>query len=513
MGNLIPVILCGGAGTRLWPVSREVHPKPFIQLRGGSSLLQQTLQRATQLPGVTAVLTLTQEEIYFKTRDDYAGVKEAGAVELDYVLEPCPRNTAPAVAAAALTIRERHGPDATMLVMPADHIIDANADFTVAVMAAAARAQRGDLVALGVRPTHPETGYGYIQLGKRCDGSNTPPRRASSAARSLLYHAKSFVEKPDADSAASYVRSKRYLWNTGIFCFTAETYLEALKNYAPNVYKAVEECWNRTTKQQPLKLDAESFSSVPEISIDYAVMEHATNVAVVACDFYWSDIGTWRAVSELTAPDAHGNRLDGKAVLVDVENCYIQCPSRLTAAVGVSDLLIIDTPDALLIAHRDRAQDVKQVVRQLKSMAHQTYHAHTTVSRPWGAYTVLDEAREFKVKRIVVKPGAALSLQMHHHRSEQWVVVGGTAQVVNGSAERLYHRNDTIHVPVGTPHRIVNPGVIDLVIIEIQSGEYLGEDDIVRLDDQYGRVRPLRSVRSEPLADHSSNEAKIEAGT
>lgn len=477
MNKLIPVILCGGSGTRLWPVSREVHPKPFIQLRDGLSLLQQTLQRALKLSGVNAVLTLTQEEIFFKTRDEYAGIKTDPDIEFDYVLEPCARNTAPAIAVAALRVMAQHGADAIMLVMPADHVIDEKGELADAVSIATLLAQQGQLVTFGIKPTHAETGYGYIQLGKKLD-------HMSSA-----HKVKSFVEKPDRTRAKNYLQSQCYLWNAGIFCFTPKAYLEALQAHAPDVYEAVTKCWDSTEKSgAPLKLDARTFAVVPDVSIDYAVMEHAGNVGVVSCNFAWSDVGTWRAVCDLTAPGPQGNRVNGQAVLVDSRNCYVQSPTRLTAVVGVSDLVIVDTPDALLVAHKDHAQEVRQVVKQLKLSANQAYRFHATVSRPWGTYTVLDESEGFKVKRIVVKRGASLSLQMHHHRAEHWVVVSGTAKVVNGESERLYQANQSIYIPVATPHRLVNPGVIDLVIIEVQSGEYLGEDDIVRFQDQYGRV-------------------------
>lgn len=489
---LIPVVLSGGAGTRLWPVSREMHPKPFMRLPDGQSLLQKTLLRVARLEGVERVLTVTNREHYFKTRDEYGSLPLAEGLGFDYLLEPCGRNTAPAVAVAALRLAETIGPEAILLGLPADHLIEDQAAFGRAVARAEQLARDGHLVVFGVRPARAEAGYGYIRVGEGLDRPHQTDGSTALAPRwDVLpsYWVEAFVEKPDAQLAAEYVSSGRYLWNSGMFCVQAGVLLEMLRQCAPDVYEGVMRCWQDTRKDDvPLELHAEGFARIPEISLDYAVLERTERLAVVAGEFDWSDIGSWSAVSDLVPADNDGNRVAGEAVLVDTANCYVQSDGRLVAAVGVEDLLIVDTADALLVARRDRAQEVKRVVQQLKCMDHECHRLHRTVFRPWGTYSVLEEGDRFKIKRIVVKPHASLSLQMHHHRSEHWVVVRGTAKVVNGDHEWLVRTDESTYIRAGTPHRLMNPGVIDLVMIEVQSGDYLGEDDIVRFDDQYGRT-------------------------
>ncbi len=490
---LIPVILAGGAGTRLWPVSRETHPKPFMRMPDGKSLLQKTLLRAAQVDGVDRVLTVTNREHYFKARDEYGGLPLATEFSFDYVLEPLGRNTAPAVAMAALRLVETVGQEAVLLGLPADHLIEDQAAFRAAVAQAERLADQGHLVMFGIRPRGAETGYGYIRVGDALDRDLDGVGAAVACPRDTLpsYFVDAFIEKPDPHLAVEYMSSGHYLWNSGMFCARADVLLDKLQSCAPDVYNGVLSCWQGTRKDAvPLELHAERFARIPDISLDYAVLERSERLVVVAADFDWSDIGSWGAVSDLVPADGEGNRVVGEAVLVDTANCYVQSDGRLVAAVGVEDLLIVDTPDALLVARRDRAQDVKRVVQRLKALDHECYRLHRTVSRPWGTYSVLEEGDRFKIKRIVVKPGAALSLQMHHHRSEHWVVVYGTAKVVNGDREWLVRSDQSTYIPAGTPHRLVNPGVIDLVMIEVQSGDYLGEDDIVRLEDRYGRVGP-----------------------
>ncbi len=470
--QLIPVILSGGAGTRLWPVSRELHPKPFIRLADGQSLLQKSFLRAKGLPGAVEVLTVTNRDLFFKTADEY---RETGEIPmpLGFILEPEGRNTAPAIAAAALTIHKSYGPKAVMLFLTADHLIADVPAFTEAVQLAVALAESGKITTFGINPEAPETGYGYIEA----DGNIV--RR--------------FVEKPDLQTAQSYVASGKYLWNSGMFCMTAETALAELKQYAPEVLHAVSNSLDASRRvegdgQYQIELDPKTFAMAESISIDFALMEKTKHAAVVSCSIGWSDIGSWNALGDLIPADASGNSIEGEAFLHDVSNCFIQADGRIIAAVGVEDLIVIDTPDALLIAHKSRSQDVKQIVGQLKKIGHEAYRLHRTVHRPWGTYTVLEEGSNFKMKRIVVKPGASLSLQMHHHRSEHWIVVDGMAKVVNGERDLLIATNESTYIPAGHKHRLENPGKIDLVLIEVQSGGYLGEDDIVRFEDHYGRV-------------------------
>lgn len=472
---LIPVILSGGAGTRLWPVSREAHPKPFIQLPDGQSLLQKTFLRAAGLDGVGEILTVTNRDYYFKTKDEYLACE--AQITPTFLLEPCGRNTAPAVALAALRVATVHGPAATLLVLPADHLIADLPAFAAAVASASALASEGFLVTFGIQPTAPETGFGYIEAGEKL-----------GAGKAVLR----FVEKPDAAIAAGYLAAGNFYWNSGMFCFQAGSLLAAMETVCPEVLDAAHACWSSTQEKADagaamIELEPASFAAQPDISIDYAVMERAVAVAVVPCDLGWSDIGSWNALRDLVAPDENGNRALGDAVLLDSKNTFVQSEHHLVAAIGVDDLIIVDTQDAVLVAHRDKTQDVKKVVQQLKQNGHEAYRLHRTVSRPWGTYTVLEEGPRFKIKRIEVKPGASLSLQMHHHRSEHWVVVSGMAQIVNGEEEIFIGTDESTYIPAGTRHRLSNPGVIDCVMIEVQTGDYVGEDDIVRFEDKYGR--------------------------
>lgn len=473
--KLIPTILCGGAGSRLWPVSRELHPKPFIRLADGQSLLQKAWLRGAALPDVAEILTVTNRELFFKTEDEYrevVGTIYKGLAN-SFILEPFGRNTAPAIAAAALQVAAIHGEDALMLVLAADHLIADQTAFTSAVAKATQLAQQGKLVTFGIQPEAPETGYGYIEA----DG-NTVLR---------------FVEKPNLEKAQEYLASGRYLWNSGMFCFAAGAMLREMEQHCPAILAATRTCIEQSSKATgkgftQVELPADTFDQVPDDSIDYAVMEKSRNVAVVPCSIGWSDIGSWNAIGDLTKPDSKGNRIEGEVQLHDVNNCYIQSNERIVGAVGVSNLIIVDTPDALLVADRSRAQDVKHLYASLKAQGHEAHKLHSTVHRPWGTYTVLEEGPRFKIKRIEVKPGASLSLQMHHHRSEHWIVVSGMARVVNGDHELFVSTNESTYIPAGHKHRLENPGVLDLVMIEVQSGEYLGEDDIVRFEDNYGRV-------------------------
>lgn len=478
MSKLVPVILSGGAGTRLWPVSREGHPKPFMLLPDGQSLLRKAYTRAGALAGEGDILTVTNRDYYFLSRDEFEKTGLATA-RSRFLLEPQGRNTAPAVAAAALWVRAVHGKDAVMLVMAADHLVRDEPAFADAARLAADAARQGDLVTFGIVPDRPETGFGYIEMG------------AATAVPSVRT-VKRFVEKPDRARAEHFLASGGFLWNSGMFCFTAESVLRELAANAPEVLRettaSLQGADLNNLSAGYVELDPDAFARAPSVSIDVAVMEKSHRVTVISSDFGWSDIGSWEAVSRLVEPDAAGNRASGDTVIVDSKDNFIQSSDRLVAAVGVSGLMVVDTPDALLVADKGRAQDVKQVVEALKKRGHEAARLHRTVTRPWGTYTVLEEGPRFKIKRIVVKPRASLSLQMHHHRSEHWVVVSGTAKVTNGDREMMVYTNQSTYIPAGNKHRLENPGKLELVLIEVQSGEYVGEDDIVRFEDKYGRA-------------------------
>ncbi|BDM24269.1 mannose-1-phosphate guanylyltransferase/mannose-6-phosphate isomerase [Pseudomonas sp. LRP2-20] len=476
--ELIPVILSGGVGSRLWPVSREAHPKPFMTLPDGQNLIQKTFLRAAQLEGVVEILTVTNRELLFKTEDEYRSINRSGLPQ-GYILEPFGRNTAAAVAAAALQLQESHGPQAHMLVLAADHLIQNQHAFAEAVGKAVQLASQGWLVTFGIKPQYPETGFGYIEA-------------AAENGLEAGLKVERFVEKPDLKAAEAYVAAGNFFWNAGMFCFQVGAVLEQFKAHAPDVLEAVASTFQMSRRATSagyscLALEPEGFAKVPDISIDYALMERSSKVATIPCDIGWSDIGSWNAVSELTPPDDQGNRFEGEVMAFGARNNFVSTEGRLAALVGVQDLLVVDTQDALLITHRDHAQDVKHIVKRLKSDGHGAHMLHRTVHRPWGTYTTLEDGERFKIKRIVVKPKASLSLQMHHHRSEHWIVVSGMALVVNDGQELMLNTNESTFIRAGHKHRLQNPGVIDLVLIEVQSGDYLGEDDIVRFEDNYGR--------------------------
>ena len=474
---LIPVILSGGAGTRLWPVSREGNPKPFMKVDQDESLLLKTYKRAASAAAGPEIMTVTNRDYFFMSKDEFQRGKFSADESPVFMLEPMGRNTAPAVAMAALQVAEKHGSDAMLLVLAADHLIADQAKFEAAVGHAAELASTGHLVTFGIVPTGPETGFGYIEAGETIGGGRRVVR---------------FVEKPSQEKAQEYLATGNFLWNSGMFCFKAGLLLEEMTRHAPEVVAASKACWQEMRKHSEIsssmfEIPADLFVQVPDISIDYAVMEHSEKVAVVPADFDWNDIGSWSALRDLHLPDAENNRSNGESIFVETRNTFVQSSDRLIATVGVDDLMIIDTPDALLVAHTDRSQEVKQVVQRLKLANHDAYKLHRTVSRPWGTYTVLEHGPRFKIKRIEVRPGRSLSLQMHHHRSEHWVVVSGMAKVTNGDKELFINTNESTYIPAGHKHRLENPGIVDLVMIEVQSGEYLGEDDIVRYEDAYGR--------------------------
>jgi mannose-1-phosphate guanylyltransferase len=475
---LIPVILSGGIGARLWPVSRESFPKPFIKLADGESLLQKTYRRAASIAEGGEVFTLTHRDYYFMSRDEWGLACPKATVQGRFMLEPLGRNTAAAVAMAALYANDRHGPETTLLILAADHLIQDEATFQRSVDQASSLAAQGYLVTFGIPPTAPETGYGYIEKGEALAEGHRVAR---------------FVEKPGLEKAVEYLESGQFLWNSGMFCFQAGVMLEELQRHASDIDEAAKACWaemrgNAADSTSPmLEIPRESFTAIPSRSIDYAVMEHSDRVAVVAAEFDWSDVGSWTAVGDLIAPDAQNNRAEGEALFVETQNTFIKSDGRMVAALGLDNLMIIDTPDALLVAHNDMAQNVKDVVTTLKAQNHPTCSVRRTGVRPWGTYTVLEEENRYKIKRIEVWPGRSLSLQMHHHRSEHWVVVSGMARVINGNNDIFVGPNESTYIPAGCTHRLSNPGLVNLVLIEVQSGEYLEEDDIVRIEDDYGR--------------------------
>jgi mannose-1-phosphate guanylyltransferase / mannose-6-phosphate isomerase len=470
--RLIPIILSGGVGSRLWPVSRDLHPKPFIKLQDGLSLLQHAFIRSMNLPGVVDLITVTNHELLFKTREEFLQVNTQQKF-LSCILEPCGRNTAAAITAAALHIQKQYTEKTIMLVLSADHLILDQEAFEQAVNSAVMLAKTGKLVTFGMQPTTPETAYGYIEA----DG----------------YNVLNFIEKPSLEKAQEYLQSKRYLWNAGIFCFTTESILQEIQQHCAEILSATQTCFNLSRARPShdvyqLELDKQSFQQVPDQSIDYAVMEHSANIAVVPCNIGWSDLGSWNALSNLVPQDSNHNRIQGEIYTHAAHNNYIYSENRVVGAVGVNNLLIIDTPDALLIANQDHAQDVKHIYNQLKTNNNSVHKIHRTVVRPWGTYTILEEGPGFKIKRIEVKPGASLSLQMHLHRSEHWVVVQGTATVINADQLLSIKVNESTYIPAGNKHRLTNNTTDLVIIIEVQSGSYLGEDDIIRFDDIYGRA-------------------------
>ena len=473
LGNMLtPLILSGGSGTRLWPVSRKNLPKQFLALAGKGTLFQQTIERTRRLPDAAPPIVIANDGHRFLAADQ---LLEAGIEGATIVLEPVGRNTAPAIALGALQALG-HDAEATLLVLPADHLIGDAMAFAAAVAQAVPLAEQGWLVTFGVRPDRAETGFGYIRRGEAVGGA--------------AYRVERFVEKPDLATAQEYLADGGYDWNSGMFLFKAARYLEEMAEHAPAMLAAARAAHAAATADLDfVRIDHDLFAQVPADSIDYAVMEKTRRAAVVPVSCAWSDIGSWAALWLTGDKDAQGNVCEGDTLRIDTHNSLLRSHERhLLATVGVDDLIVVSTPDATLVARRDAAQDVKQIVEQLKAAGRSEYELHRVVHRPWGTYDSLEEGQRFQVKRIVVKPGATLSLQKHHHRAEHWVIVSGTAEVTCDDKVFLLTENQSTYIPLGSRHRLRNPGKLPLELIEVQSGAYLGEDDIVRFDDVYGRA-------------------------
>ncbi|MEP7300815.1 MAG: mannose-1-phosphate guanylyltransferase/mannose-6-phosphate isomerase [Caldimonas sp.] len=480
--KVVPVILAGGSGTRLWPLSRALHPKQYLALAGGETLFQQAALRLAALAGsgieVAAPCIVANEEHRFTVVDQ---LRSAGFTGEAVLLEPVGRNTAPALALAALQAM-RGGADPVLVVTPADHAITNGPACTAALRQAVASATAGSIVVLGIPPDRPETGYGYIRTG------------AVASPGGLVRPVAAFVEKPDLATAERYLAEGGYFWNSGMFVLRASTWLGALERFRPDIVSAAQAAWRKSSSDGPfIRFEAASFRAIPSESIDYAVMEPASRagsgvpVEMVALDAGWSDLGAWDAVWQVAERDADGNASHGDALFADSRNTLVYTTSRLVGVIGLDDVTVVETADAVLVAHRSKSPAVKDMVAALSLAGRSEASTHVRVHRPWGWYESIDQGPRFQVKRIVVKPGARLSLQMHHHRAEHWIVVSGTAEVTNGDAVAMLSENQSTYIPLGQIHRLANPGKVPLEIIEVQSGSYLGEDDIVRFEDNYGR--------------------------
>ncbi|MDR3542748.1 MAG: mannose-1-phosphate guanylyltransferase/mannose-6-phosphate isomerase [Desulfocapsaceae bacterium] len=470
MQKIQPVILAGGTGSRLWPLSRELYPKQLLQLTDATSLLQTTVLRVAQVPDMLPPIIVVGEEHRFITKSQ---IEELSTVK-DYtiLLEPMGRNTAPAVAGAVEYVAAGGDQDVIILVLPADHLVKNLQKFREVVKKAAGLAAEGLVVTFGIEPRHAETGYGYIERG---EGNRVL----------------SFKEKPDLSTAKEYLEKGNYFWNSGMFAFSVKTFREEMATYAPEILaRMTEAAAGGGRDQRFFRFDSEAMSQCPSDSLDYALMEKTAKAAVVAADLGWSDIGSWQALWEVSEKNTDGNILLGRLdnlIVKDTKNSLIRSDDRLVATVGLEETLVVETADAVLVAPLSRSQDVKKIVEDLKKQGRKEFRFHRTVYRPWGSYTVLEEQPRYQMKRITVNPGQKLSLQMHHHRYEHWVVVTGTARVTNGDDVSLIYENQSVYIKAGALHRLENPGVIPLELIEVQIGSYLGEDDIVRFDDDYGR--------------------------
>jgi mannose-1-phosphate guanylyltransferase/mannose-6-phosphate isomerase len=486
MHQVVPVILCGGSGTRLWPLSRAGFPKQFLVLSGTTSLFQQAVERVNRLaaPDISVgnTLVVTNEEHRFLSLEQ---LRELKNIQATFLLEPTGRNTAPALTLAALQATQ-DGQDPILVVTPADQTVQNQAAFKTALQQSIRAAANGGIVILGITPDKPETGYGYIQ-------------QSGAVGAHGEYTVAKFAEKPSLEVAKAYLGDGQYTWNSGMFVLRASTWLKALQQFRPDIAAAAQAAWQTKSIDTPhdthfVRPNKEAFNQVPSESVDYAVMEKCPGssfpIHMVSLNAGWSDLGAWDAVWQVNQDghqDAQGNVVQGDALLADTSNTFIHASSRLVGTVGVSNLIVVETADAVLVADRSQSQNVKKLVQQLEAKKREELLLHRKVHRPWGWYDSIDEAERFKVKRIQVKPGASLSLQKHHHRAEHWIVVKGTAEVTCGDKVTLVTENQSTYIPLGEVHRLANPGSIPLEIIEVQSGSYLGEDDIIRFEDTYGR--------------------------
>ncbi|MDA8082980.1 MAG: mannose-1-phosphate guanylyltransferase/mannose-6-phosphate isomerase [Nitrospiraceae bacterium] len=472
--DMYAVILAGGSGTRFWPLSRETTPKQMLRVFGDRTMIQQTTVRLRGLVPDENVVVVTGRKYAFDIRKQIADVCDLSKFHI--LVEPEGRNTAPAIGLAAVKIKKKD-PSAVMVVMPADHVILNDDRFRLIVREAADLAEEGYLTTFGIVPHRPETGYGYIQKGAAIRGT----RGVQS------FKVRRFVEKPDLEKAGTYVSSGNYFWNSGIFIWRVRDILAEMKRQMPDLYKGLLEIEKAVGSAHETDVIGKVFKGLPSVSIDYGIMENAAKVAVLPADMGWSDVGSWRALDEISEMDRSGNIISGNVIDIDSKDSIVYGGRRLVATIGLDNMVVVDTPDATLICSKDRTQDVRKVVDELKKKGADELIEHVTVERPWGSYTVLETGARYKIKRLVVNPGARLSVQMHHHRSEHWVVVSGTARVSVGDKTYNVHPNESTFVPVSQRHRLENPGRVPLEMIEVQSGDYMGEDDIIRFDDEYGR--------------------------
>lgn len=467
---IIPVILSGGTGSRLWPLSRELNPKQFLPLVNEFTMLQNTIQRLEGLD-CTSPLLICNESHRFLAAEQ---LRQLEINDAQILLEPFGRNTAPAVALAAMQAI-RDGADPILFVLPADHVILNSEKFHASIFKALELAKKDYLVTFGIVPTHAETGYGYIEQGERISDNGFMVTR--------------FVEKPELETAKNYLETGRYKWNSGMFIFRATTYLKELRTFNPEIYDACELAIKSATKDMHfVRISEDNFINCPNISIDIAVMEKTNKAVMVSLDAGWSDVGSWSALWDVSDKNAEGNLFRGDVLDQQCKNIYVHAESRMVATVGLNDLIIVETKDAVLVAHKDKVQDVKNIVARLKTELRHEHINHREVYRPWGVYDSIDNGHRYQVKKITVNAGAKLSVQMHHHRAEHWIVVSGTAKVTNGENTYLVTENQSTYIPIGQIHALENPGVIPLELIEVQSGSYLGENDIVRFEDKYGRI-------------------------